>query len=52
MARLRGVDLGRSGAHNLAGTVEVDGDDLADAPMAEPQPTVVPAGRLNIRQPV
>ena len=28
--------------------VEVDGDDLLGAPVGEPQPAVVPTGRLDV----
>ena len=31
--------------------VEVDGDDLLGAPVGEPQPAVVPAGRLDVGEP-
>jgi hypothetical protein len=43
-------DAGRSVAYDRAVTGEIDGDDLAGPPMREPQATVVPAGRLDVRE--
>ena len=40
------------GRHHLAVPGEVGRDDLADSPVCEPQPAVVPAGGLHEGQPV
>ena len=43
-------ETGRALSDDLAVAVQVDRDDLARAPMCEPQPALVPAGGFDVRE--
>ena len=44
----RPAEAARPVTDDLAGAIEIDGDDLVGPPVGEPQPAVMPAWRLDV----